>query len=54
MYTEQWPLSGRRRVLSEKDVVHLAGEYKADWPWLLQLALLGEFIHIPEPLIRKI
>lgn len=32
---------------------HLAGEYKADWPWLLHLALLGEFVRVPEPLIRK-
>jgi glycosyltransferase involved in cell wall biosynthesis len=33
---------------------HLAGEYKADWPWLLQLALLGDFVRVPEPLFRKI
>lgn len=33
---------------------HLAGEYKADWPWLLHLALLGEFVRVPEPLIRKV
>ena len=33
---------------------HLAGEYKADWPWLLHLSLLGEFIRVPEPLIRKV
>ena len=32
---------------------HLAGEYKADWPWLLHLALLGEFVRVPEPLIHK-
>jgi len=32
---------------------HLAGEYQADWPWLLHLALLGEFVRVPEPLIRK-
>ena len=32
---------------------HFAGEYKADWPWLLHLALLGGFVRVPEPLIRK-
>jgi glycosyltransferase involved in cell wall biosynthesis len=33
---------------------HLAGEYSADWPWLLQLALLGEFERVPAPLVRKV
>jgi glycosyltransferase involved in cell wall biosynthesis len=33
---------------------HLAGEYKADWPWLLALSLRGEFVRVPEPLIRKV
>jgi glycosyltransferase involved in cell wall biosynthesis len=32
---------------------HLGGEYSADWPWLLHLALLGDFVRIPEPLVRK-
>lgn len=32
---------------------HLGGEYSADWPWLLRLALLGEFVRVPEPLVRK-
>lgn len=32
---------------------HLGGEYKADWPWLLHLSLLGEFVRVAEPLIRK-
>lgn len=32
---------------------HLGGEYSADWPWLLHLALLGEFVRVPEPLLRK-
>jgi glycosyltransferase involved in cell wall biosynthesis len=32
---------------------HLAGEYAADWPWLLRLAALGEFVHVPEPLLFK-
>jgi hypothetical protein len=32
---------------------HLAGEYQADHPWLLRLALLGEFTRVPEPLSRK-
>jgi hypothetical protein len=32
---------------------NLAGEYSADWPWLLRLALIGEFVRVPEPLISK-
>jgi len=32
---------------------HPGGEYQADWPWLLHLALLGEFVRVPDPLIRK-
>lgn len=32
---------------------HLGGEYGADWPWLLRLAILGEFVRVPEPLIEK-
>jgi glycosyltransferase involved in cell wall biosynthesis len=33
---------------------HLAGEYQADHPWLLSLALRGEFSHVPEPLSCKV
>lgn len=33
---------------------HLAGEYSADFPWLLRLALLGEFARVPHPLITKV
>jgi glycosyltransferase involved in cell wall biosynthesis len=33
---------------------HFGGEYSADWPWLLSLALLGEFARVPLPLIRKV
>ena len=33
---------------------HLGGEYSADWPWLLSLALVGEFVRVPVPLIRKV
>jgi glycosyltransferase involved in cell wall biosynthesis len=32
---------------------HLAGEYEADHPWLLRLALLGAFVRVPEVLIHK-
>jgi len=32
---------------------HFAGEFGADWPWLLHLALLGEFVRVPEALIEK-
>lgn len=33
---------------------HLAGEFMADWPWLLRLSLLGEFVRVPEPLVHKV
>ncbi|HEV7915790.1 MAG TPA: glycosyltransferase family A protein [Albitalea sp.] len=33
---------------------HLAGEHAADWPWLLHLCLLGRFVRVPEPLVRKV
>lgn len=32
---------------------HLGGEYGADLPWLVSLALQGEFVRVPEPLIFK-
>jgi glycosyltransferase involved in cell wall biosynthesis len=32
---------------------HPGGEFGADWPWLLHLALLGEFVRVAEPLIEK-
>jgi glycosyltransferase involved in cell wall biosynthesis len=32
---------------------HAAGEFAADWPWLLHLAVLGEFVHVPRTLCRK-
>ena len=33
---------------------HLAGEFSADWPWLLHMSLLGEFVRVPESLCTKI
>lgn len=33
---------------------HLAGEFSADWPWLLRMSLLGEFVRVPERLVTKI
>lgn len=32
---------------------HWGGEFGADWAWLLHLALIGEFVRVPEPLIEK-
>jgi glycosyltransferase involved in cell wall biosynthesis len=32
---------------------HLAGEMSADWLWLLRLALIGEFVRVPELLVIK-
>ena len=33
---------------------HIAGEFAADWPWLLRLSLLGEFVRVPETLVTKV
>jgi glycosyltransferase involved in cell wall biosynthesis len=33
---------------------HLAGEFCADWPWLLHLSLLGAFVRVPQALVRKV
>jgi glycosyltransferase involved in cell wall biosynthesis len=33
---------------------HLAGEFSADWPWLVHMSLLGEFVRIPQCLCTKI
>lgn len=33
---------------------HRAGEFSADWPWLLHMSLLGEFARVPEVLVTKI
>jgi glycosyltransferase involved in cell wall biosynthesis len=33
---------------------HAAGEFSADWPWLLHMSLLGAFVRIPERLVTKI
>ncbi len=30
-----------------------AGEYTADWPWLLHLSLVGNFVRVPEVLCHK-
>lgn len=32
---------------------HLGGEFVADWPFLLRLALLGKWVRVPEVLYRK-
>lgn len=32
---------------------HMGGEFGADWPWLMSLAMRGEFVRVPEPLIFK-
>ncbi len=33
---------------------HRAGEFSADWPWLLHMSLLGPFVRVPEVLVTKI
>ena len=30
-----------------------AGEYGADWPWMMHMTLLGEFVRVPEALCVK-
>jgi glycosyltransferase involved in cell wall biosynthesis len=32
---------------------HEAGEFSADWTWLLHMSLLGDFVRVPELLCRK-
>ena len=32
---------------------HAGGEFGADWPWLLALALRGDFVRVPSPLVEK-
>jgi glycosyltransferase involved in cell wall biosynthesis len=32
---------------------HAAGEFSADWPWLLEMSLLGGFVRIPQRLVTK-
>ncbi len=33
---------------------HAAGEFSADWPWLLEMSLLGPFVRVPEVLVTKV
>lgn len=33
---------------------NLAGEFGADWPWLLHMSLLGSFVRVPERLFTKV
>jgi glycosyltransferase involved in cell wall biosynthesis len=33
---------------------HRAGEFSADWPWLIEMSLLGKFVRVPERLVTKI
>lgn len=32
---------------------NLAGEFSADWPWLVHMLLLGQAVRVPEVLVRK-
>lgn len=32
---------------------HRGGEFSADWPWMLRMATLGEFVRVPETLCYK-
>lgn len=33
---------------------NLAGEFAADWPWLVHMSILGEFVRVPEVLYKRI
>ena len=33
---------------------HRAGEFSADWPWLMSLATAGTFVRVPENLLTKV
>ncbi len=51
------PVHGLFRAAHARKVAglrhHLLGEFSADWPWLVRMALLGEFERIPDPLCTK-
>jgi glycosyltransferase involved in cell wall biosynthesis len=57
--TEAWwvPTRGLFRAATAKRLRglhrHIGGEFAADRAWLLSLALRGEFVRVPEPLIFK-
>jgi glycosyltransferase involved in cell wall biosynthesis len=44
-------LDDARRINGLK--THGAGEFKADWPWLFHMSLLGEFARVPQTLCYK-
>ena len=44
----------RRRRRSAGSSATSAGEFSADWPWLLHMSLLGEFVRVPECLVTKV
>jgi glycosyltransferase involved in cell wall biosynthesis len=33
---------------------HRAGEFSADWPWSISMAILGELVRVPENLLTKV
>lgn len=56
--TNWWvPNRGLFRASALRDVggIHPndQGEYSADWTWLLHLAIIGEFVRVPESLCEK-
>lgn len=52
------PYRGIFRAIAVEDIrglrTNLAGEFAADWSWLVHMSLLGEFIRVPEALYRKV
>jgi len=52
------PIHGLFRTSHTKQIggfsTHLAGEFSADWPWLIDLVLLGEAERVPDLLCRKV
>ena len=52
------PLRGVIRASAVRDIGglkrHRAGEFSADWPWLMNLAAAGTFVRVPENLLTKV
>jgi len=60
LQTDAWamPIHGVFRARAAERIGglkrHLAGEFSADWPWLLHMSILGAFVRLPVQLCRKV
>lgn len=52
------PYRGIFRATAVKHIgglkTNLAGEFAADWPWLVHMSILGEFVRVPEVLYKRV